>query len=310
VLPGLIGPAAAGAIGEALSWHWVFLALAPIPPLAAVLALPQWRRIGGGAPRPDGRTRVVLAIALSAGAGLLLAGLGQATVPIAAVGLGVAGLALAVPAARRLLPRGTLRAAPGLPAAIVTQLLLNVALFGVDAFIPLQLVEVRGQPVWVASVTLTAISLSWTAGSWLQARFAPRGYRRSLIQAGLAVTALGSAGMAVLLFPAAPPAIAPLVWGVGGLGIGLAFSTLTLTVLETAAAGQEGEASSSLQLANVLGSGLGTGIGGAFIAVLAGPGGSLRTALLAQYLAMLGVLGLALLVAARLPARRAPVEAA
>jgi MFS family permease len=305
VVPGLVGPAAAGLIGEALSWHWVFLALAPIPPLAAVLALPQLRAIGGGAARPDARTRVVLAVALSAGAGLLLAGLGQAAL-LPALGLAVGGLALGLPAARRLLPPGTLRAAPGLPAAIVTQLLLNVALFGVDAFIPLQLVEVRGQPVWVASITLTAISISWTAGSWLQARFAPLGYRRGLIQIGLAITALGSAGMTAMLFPTLPPAWSPLVWGVGGLGIGLAFSTLTLTVLETAAAGQEGEASSSLQVANVLGSGIGTGIGGAFIAVLGGAGGSLRTALLGQYLTMIAVLVLALFVAGRLPARRSP----
>lgn len=308
VIPGLVGPAAAGLIGETFSWHWVFLALAPIPPLAAILAYPQLRAIGGGLARPDALVRVALAVALSVGAGLLLAGFAQPAL-LPALGLGAAGLALGLPAAQRLLPPGTLRAAPGLPAAVVTQLLLNVALFGVDAFIPLQLVEARGQPVWVASITLTAISLTWTAGSWLQARLAPGGARRSLVRAGLAATAVGSAGMTVLLSPAVPAPLAPFVWGVGGLGIGLAFSTLTLIVLETAVPGQEGEASSSVQLANVLGSGLGTGIGGAFVATVGGPGGSLSTALMLQYLAMIAVLGLALLIAGRLPARRVPTAA-
>ncbi len=308
VLPGLIGPVAAERIGTLASWHWVFLALAPIPPLAAILALPQLRAIGRGAPKPGGLKRVAFAVALSAGAGLLLAGLGQAALaPLLALGFGVLGLAIGVPAARRLLPPGTLRAAPGLPAAVGAQLLLNVALVGVDAFIPLQMAEVRLQPIWVGSITLTAISLSWTAGSWLQARFAPTGVRRRLVRTGLAITTLGATGMAVLLSPAVPPLLAPLIWGVGGLGIGLAFSTLTLIVLETAAVGQEGEASSALQLATVLGSAFGAGIGGAFVATLGGPGGSLSTALLAQYLAMAAVLVLALLVAGRLPVRRAPV---
>ncbi len=305
VLPGLIGPVAAERIGTIASWHWVFLALAPIPALAAILALPQLRAIGGGTPKPGGRQRVAFAVALSAGAGLVLAGLGQvALAPLLAVGLSVLGLALGVPAARRLLPPGALRAAPGLPAAVVTLLLLNVALVGVDAFIPLQMAEVRGQPIWVGSITLTAISLSWTAGSWLQARFAPTGRRRSLVRAGLAATTLGTVGMAAVMSPTVPPLLAPLIWGIGGLGIGLAFSTLSLIVLETASPGQEGEASSALQLANVLGSAFGAGIGGAFVATIGGPGGSLSTALLVQYLAMAAILGLALLVAGRLPRRR------
>ena len=45
---------------------------------------------------------------------------------------------------RRLLPEGTLRAAPGMPATVATMGLLNLACFGVDAFVPLALVEVRG----------------------------------------------------------------------------------------------------------------------------------------------------------------------
>ena len=43
---------------------------------------------------------------------------------------------------------------------------------------------------------------------------------------------------------------------VAGLGIGLSYITLNLTMLELADAGQEGRASSSMQLAGVLGSAL------------------------------------------------------
>jgi predicted MFS family arabinose efflux permease len=246
---------------------------------------------------------VVLAAALAAGAGLLLGGLSQPD-PRRAVPLIAAGLALGLPPLARLLPAGTLSARPGLPAAIATMGLLNLGFFGVEAFIPLALVDLRGSSILFASLTLTAVTITWTSGSWLQARLAGSGLRRRLVRAGLALLTIGAVGITLLLSPAVPPALAPIVWGIGGIGMGLAFSTISLSVLETAPTGQEGEASASLQLANMLGSGLGAGIGGALIATF-GPGEGLRRALTVQNAAMIGVLLLALLVAGRLPAIRA-----
>jgi MFS family permease len=52
-----------------------------------------------------------------------------------------------------------------------------------------------------------------------------------------------------------------------GFGIGLAYSPLSVTVLGLAEPGREGEASSSIQLADTLGIALGTGLGGAFVAL-------------------------------------------
>jgi len=67
-----------------------------------------------------------------------------------------------------------------------------------------------------------------------------------------------------------PAGIAAIAWGVTGLGMGLAYSTATLVVLESAPAGEEGAASSATQLANVLGTAVGTGIGGAIVALATG----------------------------------------
>ena len=303
VVPGLIGPAVAGLVADGVGWRWVFLGLAPLPPLAAGLALPALRRIPRGAATTRDLGRIGAAAALAAGAGVLLSGVGRDEVRVAAP-LAVAGIALAVPALRRLLPPGTLRAAPGLPAAVAAMALLNLAFFGVDAFVPLALVEERGRSVRFGGLVLTAATITWTIGSWLQARFAPRSSRRLLVGLGLVLVAVGSGGATLVLWPAVPVAVGPLAWGVAGLGIGLAFSTLSLVVLETATPGEEGAAASSLQLANVLGGGLGTGIGGALIGLAAGDGGSLQPALLTQNLAMIGVALAAVAVAGRLPARR------
>ena len=45
VVPGLIGPGIAGLMAEGLGWRSVFLVLAPLPGLAALLAFPSLRRM-------------------------------------------------------------------------------------------------------------------------------------------------------------------------------------------------------------------------------------------------------------------------
>jgi MFS family permease len=223
-------------------------------------------------------------------------------VPLAA-GLLLAGALLALPSLRRLLPAGALRLATGLPATVVTAAFLNMAFFGVDAFVPLMLTAIRGQSIASGGIPLTTATLGWTAGSWLQAHLAPSRGRRLLVESGLAFIALGIGGILAVLVTPVPAWLAALAWGVAGLGMGLAFSTISLVVLETAAKGQEGTASAAFQLANVLGGALGTGSGGAIVGQGGGstPGSA---ALLTQDLLMLAVLGLTALAAARMGRHR------
>jgi MFS family permease len=309
VVPGLIGPALAGLIADHAGWRWVFLGLIPFPLVAAALALPSMRRLAraGDAPRDWGRIRAALRLAI--GAGLLLTGLGisNAWGWLYAGALIVAGAALGFPALRRLLPPGTLRATPGLPAAVATHGLLNMAFFGVDAFIPLALTEVRGQSATMAGLPLTAATLTWTTGAWIQAHFAKSHSRRSTAVVGLLIIVIGIVLSIVMLSPTVPALLGTVAWSVAGLGIGLAFSTISLVVLETAPAGQEGSASSAMQLANMLGVALGTGIGGVIIGdaggSAAGAGGAAQVGIFIQSLLMIGVAALAVVTALRLPGR-------
>ena len=302
VVPGLVGPGVAGLMAEGLGWRSVFLVLAPLPLLSGALAFPALRRMAAGTPSPQSPARVTSAFVLAAGSGLILSGIALPN-PILALALTLAGLVLAVPAMRRLLPTGTLRAAPGLPATVATMGLLNLAFFGVDAFVPLALVEIRATSVAFAGLALTAATIAWSSGSWVQARTAARVSRRGMSRIGIAFLAASFVATAAALQPSVPVALSVPAWGLAGLGMGLAYTTLSLAMLEQAAPGQEGDASASLQLASVLGAGLGAGLGGALIALLQARDEPLSRALLVQGGLMLGVACLALLAAAGLPAR-------
>jgi MFS family permease len=302
VVPGLVGPALAGIVADLVGWRWVFLGLIPILPLATGLILPSLKQLPPTISGAFDAPRLIAAIGLVIGTGMTLAGLQVGFIPVATV-LVLVGLIMGVLSLRRLLPPGTLRAKAGMPAAIATMGLLSMAFFGGDAFLPLTLISIRGQSTILAGVTLTAATLTWTAGSWVQAQLAPRQGRRKLVMAGLLLLALGLLGITSVLMPTMPVGVAPIAWGVAGLGMGLAYSLLSLVVLETAHADQQGLASASLQLASVLGSALGTGLGGVIISFVAVTGGPPRSGIFVIDILVIAVTGLAILTAVGLPHR-------
>src|SRR5581483_4331416 len=189
VLPALVGPALAGLAADHASWRLVFFALLPIVALAAVMMLPALRSLGrADSADPPAMGRGRLALRLAAGAALCLAALDGASIWLA-LPLVAAGLWLSGPALRRLFPAGTLTARPGLPAALAVRGLLTFGYFGIEAFLPLGLTHHRG-------LSATAAGMSWTAGSWLQARLDQRdgGTGRALrVRLGLLGVLVGGA---------------------------------------------------------------------------------------------------------------------
>ena len=306
VVPGLIGPAIAGSVADYVGWRWVFLGLAPLTAVAASVARIGLRRLApqeGAGPDPG---RILLAIRLAMGTALVLIGVESHSLGITTA-CAVMGVPIGFPGLRGLLPVGTLRAASGTPAAIASLGLLTFAFFGTEAFVPLLLTAVRGQPATIAGLALTAATLAWTAGAWLQARLSLRRDRRRLTRAGLILTAVGIAGTASALRAEVPVWVVAAAWGAGGLGIGLAYSTLTLIVLEGTTKGQEGTEATALQLANVLGVAVATGMGGATLGLLVAAGHSHAFAIASIDTMMVGAAGLGVVAAGRLPAR--PPEA-
>src|SRR6266508_3750111 len=135
-----------------------------------------------------------------------------------------AGLVVGVRPLLRLLPAGTLRARQGLPTAVLSRGMLTFAFFGTDTYVPLAITAVRGRTPAMASLAVTAATLSWTLGAWLQERGARSLSSRFLVRTGLLVVVVGIAVMAVSLLHAVPVAISVVAWAIGGLGIGLAYA--------------------------------------------------------------------------------------
>jgi len=87
-----------------------------------------------------------------------------------------------------------------------------------------------------------------------------------------------------------------LAWAIAGLGMGLSYAPLSLIVLAEAPLDGQGAATAALQLSDVLGTALGTGVAGALIAIAARVGEPAWGGLLAAFAAgaLVGLVGFGL----------------
>src|SRR5215469_1968477 len=274
VLPGLVGPAISAAVASLFGWRWVFLGLLPLVAVTAALALPALIRLGKQS-QHDGKRAAVTehrltdGLGAAVGAGLILAGLtltagsSQLAAALALLAVGIVAIGRSL---RRLLPAGTFVARPGLPAVILCRGLLTFTFFGADAYVTLTITTVRHHTPALAGVAVTGATLAWTAGAWLQSRLNGKWEARRLVGTGLIVIAVGIAAMALVLLPTVSVDVGLAAWTVAGFGMGLAYAPISLLMLRAAPAGREGWASASLSLADVLGTALGIGAGGAAVA--------------------------------------------
>jgi MFS family permease len=301
VVPGLVGPAIAALVATAVGWRWVFLGLIPLVVAGGALVVLALRNVPPPA-NPEPATVPYLAVlGVVAGAGMALASLNSGLVPVVVIGAIAGGILLAA-SLRQLTPPRHLSARPGLSAAILNRALLTCCFFAGDAYVPYAIVTVRHAPTALAAIALTASTLTWTAGSWVQARCIARYGPRRLVRAGQCLVVAGLAMMCAVLLPAVPPALGIVAWAVAGGGIGTAYSPLSLTTLDRAAPGEEGRATSALQLCDTLGQAVGIGVAGAIVAAFsAGTGHPTGVALAFSFAIVVALI--AVVAGTRLPGR-------
>jgi MFS family permease len=296
ILPGLLGPPVGALLAETVGWRYAFIAPLPLIALAAAMVLPSLRGVGVSEERSG--LPVPASLALMVGAGALLAALTDLSwwsIPLAVI-----GLAVTIPALRRIVPPGTLTARRGLPAASAAAFLASAAFFATDGFVTLMLTETRGLSIAVASIVLTASAVAWAIGTWWQSRVVGRLGARRLVAAGAALIGLGAALVAIGLLDV--PVIVPYVgWAVGSVGMGIVWPTIPLSVMGEAHEGREAGELSSTILMDYLGVGIGAGLAGASVALADAGTLSIREGLAGAF--SIGIVAAILLafVARRLP---------
>ncbi|WP_151476578.1 MFS transporter [Streptomyces albicerus] len=278
VIPSVVGPLASGAVTEHLGWRWVFVGIPVLVVLPLALALPQIRRRASGPTEgtvaaPFDRRRIRLALGISLGAGLLqyaAQAVSDERVRWLSLVPAVAGAALLVPAMLGLLPRGTYRAARGLPSVVLLRGVAAGSFIAAESFVPLMLVTERGLSPTLAGFSLAAGGGTWALGSFVQSRARVEPYRDRLMLLGMVLVAASIAAAPSVLIDGVPVWTLAVAWAFGCFGMGLVISSTSVLLLHLSPPEEAGTNSAALQISDGLSNVILLSAGGAAFAALGG----------------------------------------
>ncbi|MGQ3003305.1 MAG: MFS transporter [Hydrogenophaga sp.] len=306
---GAIGPLVGGVILQYFAWPAIFWAAVPVMLLLLAVGpflLPEYRDPEAG--RLDlGSVALSLTAVLGGVFALKQAAEGHVDAPTwvaAALGL-AAGVAFVRRQRRIAYPLLDLRlfGQPRFAAAICTYALTSFAMFGVYIFISQHLQLVLGLSPLVAGLCTVPWALSFVVGSMLTPAIAQRCSAPRTMVTGLAVAAVGFAGVALV---DGPHGLAALVVGMTLMGIGMApvFTLGNDIVISSAPPERAGAASALSETSAELSGALGIAVFGSMATGLyrAGMAGQLPAGLPQEAVAEASTLGGALRVAESLPA--------
>ncbi|MFG2805201.1 MFS transporter [Streptomyces massasporeus] len=214
------------------------------------------------------RRRIRLALGISLGAGLLQYA-AQDLRPLSLLP-GAVGVALLVPAVLGLLPRGTYRAARGLPSVVLLRGVAAGSFIAAESFVPLMLVTQRGLSPTLAGFSLAAGGGTWALGSWVQSRSRVEPYRERLTTVGMLLVAAAVAAAPSVLFESVPVWTLAVAWAFGCFGMGLVISSTSVLLLKLSAPEEAGTNSAALQISDGLSNVVLLSAGGAAFAALGG----------------------------------------
>lgn len=254
VIPSIVGPALAGFVAEASSWHWVFLGVAvlavPVSVMVLVPLVKAGEALAGDRSVHWSAARILWSL-LAAAAAL---GLGLAkdlpdpwTWIAAPVAVGVI-----VVAVRPLFPPGTLTGRRGMPATVLMRSVVAAAFFATEVYLPAFFRDTYEMRPSVAGAVLTGAGVSWAVASWLQGRLDRVSNTTAVrIGSGLLLVALALV-LAVAVFTL-HPAIGFVAWTIAGFGMGFMYPRFSVAVLELSPVRAQGFNSAALTIGESMG---------------------------------------------------------
>lgn len=274
VVPGLIGPGVAGLLVEVSSWRMTFW-IVPILLIGPILLLiPELRRLPF-VPTPmrtDARLQITSVLIAIAALSVFQSGASHVgrwnTILIVAIFISTLGVTAW--ATKALMPLGFLRMAAGIPAVVGMRGVLAGAFFAAEIYVPLALQEIRGTSVALSGGVLTAATITWFAGSWLQGSHKLDFTRQQILFFGVMMTSVGIALTPVAVFipndNVTSALLASIAWGVAAFGMGICFPTLGVLMLDQSPEEEHARHSASLQMSDSFGVIIATAIAGSVLA--------------------------------------------
>ncbi|WP_255546335.1 MFS transporter [Glaciihabitans sp. dw_435] len=277
LVPALVGPFIAGVVAQYFGWHWVFLGVAALVPVAVILLAPALRTIASGeqpgrpvVPWQLSRTAWSLAAAAAVLAASMSAQLTGALMWVCVVG----SFVIAAVAVRPLLPAGTLTARPGLPVVIAVRGLISGAYMSAEVYLPYLLTGHFGLSPSLAGLALTTSGVTWAAASWAQGKYPHLLSDRGSMRLGSSLVVLAIVASALTSLWDLSPLVSILGWALAGGGMGMLAPRQSGRVLRLSSPEAQGFTSSALLIADSIGAALALAATGAVFAVLTSAGGT------------------------------------
>ncbi|GGF03636.1 MFS transporter [Mycetocola zhadangensis] len=278
VVPSLVGPFAAGVVAELTSWHWVFLGVVALVLIAMLMVVPALRMLRGqpttdAALRPAWALGMIAWSVLAAVAVLSLNLSAQLDGPMVGV-VAVTAVIVALAAVRPLLPRGSLRAARGLPSVILLRGLVAAAFFGAEVYIPYLLNDRYDFSAALSGLALTGAALTWASASWLQGKLDDALSHVRAMRIGTALVLVAILTAVATAAAELSPLVVIVGWLFGGAGMGLMYPRLSVMTLSYSSDRDQGFNSSALSIGDSLGGALALASTGIVFAALTWLGGA------------------------------------
>ena len=275
VVPGLIGPGLAGLLVEISSWRMTFW-IVPVLLIGPItLLIPELKKLPfvPSPVRTDAKIQITSVLVAIGALAVFQAGASHVgrwnTALVVAIFIG--SLGVTAWSTKALMPRGFLRMAPGIPAIVGMRGVVAGAFFAAEIYVPLALQEIRGTSVALSGGVLTAATITWFAGSWLQGSHKLKYSRQQVLFAGVLLTCLGIALTPVAVFVPSSIMVAALVasvvWGIAAFGMGMCFPTLGVLMLDQSPDEEHARHSASLQMSDSFGVIIATALAGSVLAL-------------------------------------------